>query len=333
MRPINWGVLGAARIAVEKVVPAMQQSPLCRVQALASRDVAKATTAAATLGIPKVHDSYEALLADPDIDAVYIPLPNHLHVPWAIRAAEAGKHVLCEKPIGLNAVEVERLIAVRDRAGVHIEEAFMIRHHPQWLRARELVRQGAIGELRALQVAFSFYMDDPVNYRSDPRMGGGGIYDIGCYPVVAARFLFDAEPRRVFAAIEYDPALKVDRLASGVLEFAQGQASFVCSIQMSGYQRVQVFGSRGRIEIEVPFNAPPDRPCRIFIDADGALADASRRVEVLAIADQYRMQGEAFARTARGLQASAFPLEDALANMRVLDALFRAGQSGSWQAP
>src|SRR5208283_3768124 len=220
MRKVRWGVLGAARIAVEKVIPAMQRGACSEIAAIASRDLAKARQAAAALGIPKAYGSYEELLADPEIEAVYNPLPNHLHVPWSVRCAEAGKHVLCEKPLALDAAEARQLLAAQIRTGVKMGEAFMVRTHPQWVRARELVRAGRIGELRAAMGFFSYFNRDAANIRNVRAWGGGGLYDIGCYPIHTARFIFGAEPRRAMALVERDPEMGTDRLASGMLEFA-----------------------------------------------------------------------------------------------------------------
>jgi predicted dehydrogenase len=333
MEPVNWGIISTAKIGVEKVIPAMQKSRHCRIVAIASRDLAAAEKTAKKLGIPQAYGSYEALLADPKIEAVYNPLPNHLHVPWSIKAAEAGKHVLCEKPIALNAKEAEQLIAARDRTGKLITEAFMVRSHPQWLRARELVREGRIGRLRAIQGFFSYFLTDPTNVRNQADIGGGGLYDIGCYPIVTSRFLFEAEPRRVVGLIERDPVLKIDRLASAILDYPEGQVSFTCSTQLVPYQRMQIFGEKGRIAVEIPFNAPPDRPCRIFVDDGSQLGDGSARAESFEVCDQYALQGDMFSEAIRTGKPVAFPLEDAVKNMRVIDALFRSAKSGVWEKP
>jgi predicted dehydrogenase len=331
MEPVRFGVISTARIGIEKVIPAMQRSRHTRIVAIASRDRARAEAAAATLGIAKAYGSYAELLQDPEIEAVYNPLPNHLHVPISVEAAAAGKHVLCEKPVALTASEAERLIEARERAGVLIQEAFMVRHHPQWRRARELVRAGRLGDLRVVQGSFSYMNRDPQNVRNQAGIGGGGLYDIGCYPIVTARFLFESEPTRVVGQIEYDPNFETDRLASALLEFPRGQALFVCSTQLVPYQRMQIFGTEGRIEIEIPFNAPPDRPCRIFVDDGSRLADASAETESFEVVDQYTLQGDAFARAIREGMPLEFPLEDAISNMRVIDAIFRSGRSGQWE--
>jgi predicted dehydrogenase len=331
MEPVRFGVISTARIAIEKVIPAMQQCRHCRIVAIASRDLARAQAAADALGIAKAHGSYVELIQDPEIEAVYNPLPNHLHVPISIEAAAAGKHVLCEKPVALTAEEAGRLIEARDHAGVLIQEAFMVRQHPQWLRARELVREGQIGELRVVQGSFSYMNVDPKNVRNQAGIGGGGLYDIGCYPIVTSRFLFAAEPTRVIAQIEYDPNFETDRLASVLMAFPAGQALFVCSTQLVPYQRMQIFGTKGRIEVEIPFNAPPDRPCRIYVDDGSQLGDASARMESFEVVNQYTLQGDAFARAIRGEGRIEFPLEDSVKNMRVLDAIFRSGKSGQWE--
>ena len=333
MEPVRWGVLSTAKIGLQKVIPAMQRSAECEIAAIASRDGAKAREAAAALGIAKAYGSYEALLADPDIEAVYNPLPNHRHVPLSIAALQAGKHVLCEKPVALDAAEAESLITARDRAGLLVQEAFMVRYHPQWLRARELVRSGAIGELRAVQGFFSYNNRDPRNIRNMADIGGGGLYDIGCYPITGSRFLFESEPTRVVSLIERDPAWRIDRLTSAILDFPAGHATFTCSTQITPYQRMQVLGASGRIEIEIPFNAPPDEPCRIFMDDGSRLGNAGVTVEEFPVTDQYAAQGEVFSRAIRTGEALEFPLENAVQGMRIIDAIFRSAESGDWEAP
>jgi predicted dehydrogenase len=332
-RKIRFGVLGAAKIALLKVIPAMQASEETEVVAIASRDAAKAQDAASRLGIAKAYGSYEEMLDDPDIDAIYNPLPNHLHVLWSIRAADAKKHVLCEKPIGMNSQEARDLIAARDRNKVQIAEAFMIRCHPQWLRAKEIVGSGEIGELRAIVGTFSYFNADPHNIRNKTEMGGGGLMDIGCYPIHASRYLFGSEPRNVCARVERDPAFGTDILTSAILNFPGGHCIFTCSTQMTPYQRMQIVGTKGRIEIEIPFNAPPDKPTRIFLDIGGALDGSQIRVEEFAACDQYRLQGDAFARAVRGEAPVPVPLEDALANMQVIEAILRSDSWARWEAP
>jgi predicted dehydrogenase len=333
MKKIRWGVLGAARIARTKVIPAMQRSQECEVIALASRSLENARTAAAALAIPRAYGSYEALLADPDVDAVYNPLPNHLHVPWSIRAAEAGKHVLCEKPIALDADQARTLVAARDRTGVLIQEAFMVRTHPQWRAVREEVRGGRLGELRALEMVFSYFNRDPANVRNVAGIGGGALMDIGCYPVVLSRFLFGEEPRRVIATLDRDPEFGTDRLTSALLEFSGGHSVFTCSTQLVPFQRMQVLGTRGRIEVEIPVNTPPDRPARLFVDDGRDVLGTGVEIRTFEACDQYTLQGDQFARAIREGGPAPVPLEDAVANMEVLDALVRSSRTGAWERP
>jgi predicted dehydrogenase len=333
MKKVRWGILGVANFALQKFIPALQKSGIIEVLAIASRSLDKASAAATSLGIPRAYGSYEELLADPDVDVVYNPLPNHLHVPWSIKAAEAEKHVLCEKPIALTAVEAQKLLEARDRCGVSIQEAFMVRTHPQWVAARRLVREGRIGELRAVQSSFSYFNDDPANVRNMADIGGGAIYDIGCYPITTSRFIFEQEPTRVLALVERDPKFGTDRLASAILDFPRGQALFVCSTQLVPYQRTQIFGTLGRVEIEVPYNAPPDRPCRMFIDDGRDFLGSGIEIMAFETVDQYTVEAEAFSRAILDGQPAPIPLEDAIANMKVIDAVFRSGKSGQWEAP
>ena len=330
MKKVVWGILGTAKIAKDKVIPAMQKSTWIEVRGIASRSDATARQAAAEFGIPRAYGSYEELLADPEIEAVYNPLPNHLHVPFTLRAAAAGKHVLCEKPVALTVEEAERLRPAAER--VHIMEAFMMRFHPQWLRARELVSDGRIGEPRVVHVFFSYFNADPANIRNQCDSGGGALYDIGCYGIVAGRFLFETEPRRAVVLVDRDPALRTDCMTSALIDFGRGrQLSFVVSTQCVPYQRVQICGTRARIEIEIPFNAPQGEPTRISIDDGSALDGRNIATEVLASCDQYTLQFEAFSRAVRGEIPLPYGLEDALMNMRIIDALFRSEKSGRFE--
>lgn len=326
MRKLRWGILSTALIGTAKVIPAMQVGEYCRIDAIASRDPARAQAVARELGIPRAHGAYEALLADPEIEAVYIPLPNHMHVPWSIRALEAGKHVLCEKPIGLSAAEARQLLAAAQRhPHLKVMEAFMYRLHPQWQRARQLVMEGAIGELRTIQTFFSYYLTDPTNVRNVADWGGGGLMDIGCYCVSLARFIFDAEPQRVCGIVEYDPVMKVDRLASGILDFGRGTATFTCATQLTPYQRVNVCGTEGRVEIEIPFNAPVDRPCRIWHQRGDDVEEI-----LLPTTNQYTVQGDRFSLAVLNDTPAPTPLEDAVANMEVIEAIVRSAERGTW---
>ncbi len=329
-KKIRWGVLSTANIGVKKVIPGMQGGTLSEVTAIASRDFSKARAAANALDIEKAYGSYEELLGDPEIDAIYNPLPNQLHVPWTVKAAEAGKHVLCEKPLSMTVAEAETLLEVRAKTGVKIGEAFMIRSFTQWLRLRELLDEGRIGELRSVLAAFSYYNVDPTNIRNMVESGGGALYDIGCYCIQAARYGFGALPRRAVGLIERDPQMHTDRLTSAMLDFDGGQAIFTCSTQLVPYQRVHFLGTKGRIEIEIPFNAPIDRPTRMFIDETGELFGSGIVTEEYSTADQYTMQGDAFSRAILENTEVPVPLEDAIANMKVIEAVFKSAESGAW---
>jgi len=333
MNKIRWGVLGVAKIATAKVIPAMQQGRWSSVTAIASRDINKAREAAHALGIAKAYGSYEELLADPEIDAIYNPLPNHLHVPWSIRAAEQGKHVLCEKPIALTAAEARTLVEARDRTGVQIQEAFMVRTHPQWIKARDTVRSGRIGDVRSIAGYFSYFNNDASNIRNVPEFGGGGLMDIGCYLINTSRFIFDREPQRVLGLIDRDPELGIDRLVSMLLDYEGRHCIGTCSTQLSPYQRVQILGTRGRLEIQIPFNAPPDRACAVLLDTQGDLLGHSIETIELSTCDQYTIQGDLFSRAILEGTEVPVPLEDAVANMECIEAVFRSATSGRWEVP
>lgn len=332
MQKLRWGVLGVSRFAMMKLLPATVRSEHNEVFAIGSRDLARSQQAAAQLGATRAYASYEEILADPEIDVVYIPLPNHMHKEWAIRSLRAGKHVLCEKPLGLNAGEVHEMIAERDRAGRQLMEAFMVRTQPAWVRAKAIVDSGELGELRSVIAAFSYNNLDAANIRNKADAGGGGIYDIGCYCINFARFILSAEPLRVASVIQRDPNWATDRLASAVLEFPQQQAVFTCSTQTVPYQRFHVLGNKGRVEIEIPVNSPPDRPTRLFVDIGGALDASGIRVEIFETADQYTIQADEFARALRGERPLPMTLEDSLANMRVIDAVFRSAETGRFES-
>jgi predicted dehydrogenase len=330
MEPVRWGVISTARIGVEKVLPGMLKSRELEIVAIASRDEKRARRWARKLGIPRAYGSYEALLADPQIEAIYNPLPNHLHVPLTAAAARAGKHVLCEKPIAITAAEAEALRGLPP--DVLVAEAFMVRHHPQWQEARKRVQAGAIGQIQAIQVFFSYHNVDPANVRNQADIGGGGLLDIGCYPVVIARYFFGEEPQRAVALIDRDPKFGTDRLASGIVDFGAGRRlDFTVSTQSVAHQRVDLVGSKGRIEIGIPFNAPQGKATRIYVDKGQKLGGASAKAVAIRPADQYRLQGEAFSRAVRGLEPLAYGVEDAIRQMRVLDALFRSAGSGRWE--
>ena len=326
MSKIRWGILSTADIGLGQVIPAMQQGNYCEISAIGSRDLAKAQAAGARLGIAKAYGSYEELLADPDIDAIYNPLPNHLHVAWSIKALQAGKHVLCEKPLAPTTAEAQLLLdEARQHPDLKVMEAFMYRLHPQWQLARQMVREGKIGVLRTIQAFFSYYLDDPHNIRNIAEFGGGGMLDIGCYTVSLARFIFEAEPQRVFGTVEYDPALKTDRLASAILDFGSGTSTFTCSTQLANYQRVNIFGTQGRIEIEIPFNAPANQATRIFYQHENALEEIQ-----VAACNQYTLQGDQFSLAILNHTEVPTPLEDAIANLHAIEAVSRSARSGGW---
>ncbi len=332
MAAVKWGVLVAAKIGLERAIPGMLKAANVEVAAIASRDVAKARAAAERLGIPKAYGSYEELLADPDIEAVYNPLPNNLHVEWTLKATRAGKHVLCEKPMAMTAADAERLRdCPKDRL---VMEAFMVRFHPQWIRAREIVRSGRLGEVRALQMLFAYNNPDPANIRNKPETGGGALMDIGCYAMVGGRFLLDAEPARVVALIDRDPVFGTDRLSSAIMDFGAGrQLTFAVSTQAARYQRFQVLGTRARLEIVIPVNAPQGEETRILVDDEGAADGSSAVAETIPASDQYALQAEAFGRAVRGEAALPWGIEDSIMSMRILDALFRSEKTGRWEAP
>ena len=326
MRKVRWGVLSTSRFALEKIIPAMRDCQWAEIVAIASRDDAKAREVAARLGIPRAYGSYESLLADPEIEVIYNPLPNHLHVPLSIEALAAGKHVLCEKPVGLDAADAERFLeAARRYPDRKVMEAFMYRLHPQWQRALAIVQEGRLGVLRTIHSFFSYYNDDPGNVRNQEGIGGGGLLDIGCYCVSLSRFLFGAEPRRVLGLVENDPSFGVDRLASAILDFGDRTSTFTCATQLTPFQRVIVYGTTGRLEIEVPFNAVPERPARMLLVTDGKEEEI-----LLPVCNQYTIQGDLFSLAVLENRPVPTPLEDGIANLRVIDALFESARRDGW---
>jgi predicted dehydrogenase len=327
MTTLRWGILSTAAIGVQKVIPAIQRADRCEVAAIASRDGGRARAVADDLDIPVAYGSYEELLEDAALDAIYVPLPNDLHAPWTIAALEAGKHVLCEKPLAMDVAEAQTMIDAAEAANVRLAEAFMYRHHPTWVDAVRLVREGAIGELRAVQSWFSYHNDDPDDIRNRPEHGGGALMDIGCYCINLSRWLFDREPQDVHALVARDPVMGVDVVTSALLAFpGGGQASFTCSMRTEPDQRVHIVGDRGRIDIEIPFNIPPDRPTRIRVTAGGdpPVAPATE-VRTYAPADAYTLQADAFARAVLDGADLPVPPADALANQRVIDTILGRG--------
>ena len=329
MKKLNWGILSTAKIGIEKVIPAMQHGKLSKIVAIASRTHESAREAAKNLKIPKAFGSYQDLLDDTSIDAVYIPLPNHMHVPWTIKALAANKHVLCEKPIALTATEAKELLKETEKfPHLKVMEAFMYRHHPQWIQALELINGGGIGMVKTVHSFFSYYNDDPENIRNMVDIGGGGLMDIGCYCISLARLIFDEEPQRVFGKIEYDPGFETDRICSGILDFGQGTSTFTCSTQLVPYQRVNVFGTKGRIEIEIPFNAPPDKPCKMLFQNNEIIEEIE-----IKICDQYTIQGDLFSLAVLNNEKVPTPIEDAVENMKVLEAVIQSAEKEEWCTP
>src|SRR5687767_85179 len=327
MKKVRWGILSTAKIGREKVIPAMQQSKLCEVVAIASRQKEQAEKEAALLHIQKAYGSYEELLSDPEIDAVYIPLPNHLHVEWSIKALQAGKHVLCEKPIALSAEDANNLLnASKQCPHLKIMEAFMYRFHPQWQKAKELINEGRIGELKTIHSFFSYYNVDPNNIRNQSDKGGGGLMDIGCYNISLSRFVFDEEPKKVLGIVEFDPQTKTDHIASGILQFAKGSSVFTCSTQLIPYQRVNIFGTDGRIEIEIPFNAPPDKATKLWLHSKTGTEEI-----VFDAIDQYTLEADRFAKAILDNTTVPTPLEDAVNNMKIIEAIFESSKEGVWK--
>ena len=324
-RKLRWGVLSTAKIGTQKVIPGIRRGSRGEVLAIASRDQASAARVAAELEIPVAHGSYEALLADPDVDAIYNPLPNHLHAEWTIAALRAGKHVLCEKPAGLVAAEAEAMAAEAVAADRVLMEAFMYRHHPSWRLALQLIASGRIGRLQAVDSWFSYYLDNPSNIRSIKDFGGGALYDIGCYNVNLSRLLFGGEPETVSASMVVDPVLDVDIVTSGTMAFAGGVASFTCATRVEPDQRVHIYGTEGRITIDIPFNIPPELPTRIHLTT-GRRAPEAWQTETfeLAPADPYGCEADAFAEAVLDGAAVPVPMADAIANMRVMERLFAA---------
>ncbi|GGB61638.1 deoxyfructose oxidoreductase [Roseibium aquae] len=326
---VRWGILSTAKIGREKVIPGIQNSKYGVAAAIASRDLGRAMETASALGIAKAYGSYDELLSDPDIDAIYNPLPNHLHVPLTLQAVEAGKHVLCEKPIALNAEEARRLMNLPE--GRLVAEAFMVRAHPQWIRAREIVRSGALGELKVVQSFFSYFNSDPANIRNMADIGGGGLMDIGCYPIVAGRYFFEAEPKRAISLIDRDPQFGTDRVASALVDFGNGRRlDFTVATQLTPYQRIQLVGTEKRLEILIPYNAPGNEGMVLRLDDGSKFADAAAICETLPVSDQYAELTDIFALSFLGEIDPPYGPADALQNMKTLDALFASEKTGAW---
>ncbi|MBD0293980.1 MAG: Gfo/Idh/MocA family oxidoreductase [Flavisolibacter sp.] len=327
MKKIRWGILSTAKIGREKVIPAMQEAKYCEVVAIASRIAEQAQSVARLLNIPKAYSSYEELLNDEAIDAIYIPLPNHLHVEWSIKALNAGKHVLCEKPLGASSSEAERLLkAAQEKPQLKVMEAFMYRFHPQWQYVKKLVDDGKVGGLKAIQSFFSYYNVDMNNIRNRKDAAGGAMMDIGCYCISWSRLLFGKEPERVFGVVEYDPRSQTDRLSSGILQFSSGISTFTCSTQLMPYQRVNILGAEARLEVEIPVNAPPDKSTRVWIHSKNGSEEV-----VFDATNQYTIQGDIFSQAVLDNTDIPLTLEDSINNMRVIEAVFESAEKNSWK--
>lgn len=319
MKKIRFGVLSTAKIGRKKVIPAMQKGTYSEIVAIGSRSEDKAEEVAENLGIPNAYGSYEELLTDPKVDAIYNPLPNHLHVPWSIKALEAGKHVLCEKPIALTSAEAQKLLEASNKyPDLKVMEAFMYRHHPRWQKTKEIVDDGVIGELNSVHSFFSYFNDNPDDIRNQAEIGGGGLMDVGCYCISTARFLFGREPERAMSVLKMDPDFQTDRLASGLLDFGSGTSVFTCSTQSSAHQYVKIFGTEGHISLHNPFTPAPDERTDIHLSKNGT----SETIEVEPY-DQYTVQGDLFARSILNNTPVPTPLQDAVNNMKVIEELLK----------
>ena len=331
MEPVNWGIISASGYTLERSGPAFMRGENVNVTAVGSRDLDKARSFAEALGIPKAYGSYEAVLDDPDIEAIYIPLPNHLHVEWSAKAAEAGKHVLCEKPLAMNAAEAAQLLEVQARTGKLIQEAYMVLTHPQLIRARELVREGRIGELCTMQGATCWTMTGPHDIRNKPETGGGITYDGGGYAITTSRFIFETEPTRVVALAEFDPEFKVDRLVNAILDFPNGQANYLCSQRLAPYERTIICGTVGRIEIPIPYTAPVEVPCKLIIDDGSTYDGGSEMIVEVEVVDQYTLEADLFSEAIREGKPQPIPLKYSINNMKVIDAVLRSIRSNAWE--
>lgn len=326
MTPVRWGILGVSVHYRLRVHNPLQTAEGVQLTGIASRSLDRAREAAERFGIPKFYGSYEELLEDPEIEAVYIPLPNTMHTEWVRKAADHGKHILCEKPFSMSAEETERTIAYAREKGVKVMEAFMYKLHPQWRHAKALVGAGEIGEVQAVHVFFGYNNPDPTNIRNQLEMGGGAVPDIGCYAVSSSRLMMGKEPKRVVSLITRDPELGTDVLSSAILDFGGGaRANITVGTQVFLQQHVQVFGSAGYLSIEVPFNTFPDVPGRVTV-----INGIGKRVVETEVNDMYRIEFEEFSRAVR--KGTPVPVDpaDAVANQKVLDALYASEEKGGW---
>ncbi|MFY0601788.1 MAG: Gfo/Idh/MocA family oxidoreductase [Cyclobacteriaceae bacterium] len=330
MSKLKWGILSTAKIGTEKVIPGMQKSESLEVYAISSRDKSQAEIAGKNLNIPKAYGSYDELIHDPEIDVIYNPLPNHLHVEWTAKAIAAGKHVLCEKPLFLDTEDAKKLISIRDEHRVKVGEAFMVKTHPQWIKAKEILDSGELGEASLYSATFSYFNDDPENIRNIPAYGGGALWDIGCYPVMTSTYLFDQNPIRVFCEIKRDEKFDTDIFSSSILEFPnKKRATFSVSTQLAPYQRVHILGTRKELEIQIPFNAPTDRPTLLKVNDADILQEGLQKIEI-PTCDQYQLQAEEFTKSIINDTEVPVSLEDAVNYCKIINALFDSAEKGVW---
>ncbi len=336
-KTINWGVLGAAAIAVERTMPALKEAPSATLLALASRDGGKGQSVAQLLGVPRLYPTYDALLADPDIDAVYIPLPNQLHFEWSVRALEAGKHVLCEKPLCLSVDQVSQLCRVRDRCGRHIEEGFGFRNHPQWNKLDELLAADTIGAVRSVHATLAKQFHDPADIRNNPAAGGGALFDLGSYTISACNLIFKRPPRRVVSALEFDPRFGIDRLSSALLDYGDRHAMFTVASQSGSsgwgsHQQLTILGARGWLRLDFPYAQARPSVCHIELGDASSVGTFPTKTWAFDPANQYALQVERFSRLLLGEDVASWPIEDALGTLRTIEALFESAKSGGWCA-
>lgn len=326
MQKVRWGVLGTAKIAREWVVPAMHTAKNAEVVAVASRSLESAETFARENNIPNAFGSYEALIQSGEVDAVYNPMPNHLHVPWSLEALNANKHVLCEKPLGLDTKDAQHLVEVaKTKPGLVVMEAFMYRFHPQWQKVKTIIESGELGNIKHVQASFSYFNRDAKNVRNQPGIGGGGLLDVGCYCISASRLAFGKEPERVMGALTLDPEFEVDVHASAILDFGDGMATFNCSTQSHSTQLVHIIGDKGRLVVDTPFYKREDRPCELVMYKQN-----ERDVIAIGHYDHYVYEIEAFSQAILDKQQAPTPLDDAINNMKVIDAIFKSAELNAW---
>ncbi|SMO60694.1 Predicted dehydrogenase [Saccharicrinis carchari] len=326
MNRLKIGVLSVSNHLLKRIVLPLKNTKYCKIYGIASRNPKKAEAFAQKFDIEKVYADYQELIEDPIIDFVYIPLPNHLHLEWVVKAAEAGKHILCEKPIALNAQEAMQCIEAAQKNKVQLMEAFMYKFHPLWIYAKEVITTNQIGRIMYIHTSFAYHNPAPDNIRNIKEFGGGALMDIGCYAISSSRFLLDAEPQRVMAIHQQHPEFKTDTLGSAIMDYDGRHASYTVSTLSQANQGVDIVGSSGRIRIPVPFNTYVDTPSEIIINT----AQGERSVS-FAVCDQYGLMFDAFSECL--IKKMPLPIEptDVLNNMKVIDAVFKSAQSQQWE--